>query len=334
MDRALNDSRAAGILLKTLNESADPLSLAELPAICGLSLDELRLLLDNLKGCVRELDVQGDEVRLLKRVDFLDEEKLYQQVSGHGRVTVQTLLSSTNTVLEQYLDNAVSGDVLAAEIQTAARGRRGRSWQGALGAQLTFSMCWRFADVNAALGLPLICGLSVIDALHPLQLPLAIKWPNDIYLDGGKLCGVLVELTPAKDQHGQWAVIGIGLNLQASDSMRAEVGLRRIAALSDYVKKKKLPYDRTELLSRIISVLRRNIALFAKQGLSPFLPLWEHYDFLKDKKLSIELEDGSRVSGISTGTDLQGQLILRLKDGNLQPVASGHIISIDGVKQD
>lgn len=332
MDRSLSDSRTAGILLKTLNESADPLSIHELTSICRVSLDELRLLLDTLKDCAPDVDVQGEEVRLLKHVDLIDESRLYQQVSGSGRVSVQTLLTSTNTVLAQYLENAVSGDVLAAEIQTAARGRRGRSWQGALGAQLTFSMCWRFADVNEALGLPLVCGLSVIDALHPLELPLAIKWPNDIYLDGGKLCGVLVELTHAKDQSGQWAVIGIGLNLQAGDSLRAEVGPRRIAALSDFVK--ELPYDRTELLSRNISVLRRNIALFVKQGLSPFLPLWEHYDFLKNKALSIELEDGREVSGISTGTDLKGRLLLRLHDGNLQPIASGHIISIDGVKQD
>ncbi len=317
--------RKTGLILRALSESSVALSYADLAMAAAASPDELQLIVDLLRSFPQDIKISRSRVRLLHPLELLDEQKLYQHTSGRGRISVVPLIDSTNSELLRCVDNAVNGDVLAAEIQTAGRGRRGSNWCGSLGGQLTFSLCWKFQSVNAMLGLPVVCGLAVIAALSDLQpQPLLIKWPNDIYQGEGKLCGMLVELKPAVQPGvGEWAVIGIGLNLREDAALRAATG-RQIAALD--AGPQPLP-GRNEILARLITALREHIALFAQEGLHPFMPLWQEHDYLRDQYLTVELEDGSSLCGRSAGIDDQGRLQLILPSGQLTTVAAGHIQS-------
>ncbi len=264
------------------------------------------------------------------RLDFLDAPRLRQLVDGRGRVSVLPVSDSTNSVLARCLKNCVSGDAVLSELQTAARGRRGNRWQQGIATQLSLSLVWKFQAMQETWGLPLLAALATVEALAPLQLPIKIKWPNDLYLHGHKLCGILVELQAAPALHagGVWAVIGIGLNVYADADMAARLSERQIVALGRYGE---LSLDRTELAARIISTLRRELSSFAAHGFKPYLAAWRQHDYLQGKAVVLELDNGQHIAAIAAGADERGRLLLNTAEG-LQAFASGHIVSVDSAQ--
>ena len=124
----------------------------------------------------------------------------------HFRVT-----DSTNARARELVEaEAPHGTVVTADAQTAGRGRQGRSWTAPPGKALLYSAILRPLDERHLL-LPLSVPLAVCEVAEELApaIECQIKWPNDVWVDGRKLAGVLIE---AKPQDG-WAVIGVGLNL-------------------------------------------------------------------------------------------------------------------------
>lgn len=121
------------------------------------------------------------------------------------------LTDSTNARARELVESgAPDGTVVTADEQTAGRGRQGRTWTAPRGKALLYSAILRPLDERHLL-LPLAVPLAVCEAAEELApgIACAIKWPNDIWLDGRKLAGVLIEAQP---QDG-WVVIGVGLNL-------------------------------------------------------------------------------------------------------------------------
>src|SRR6185503_2956197 len=120
-------------------------------------------------------------------------------------VRVVERCTSTNDLLSKE-NNPV---LLAAEEQTAGRGRRGRRWHSAPGAGATFSLGRRVRrPVRELAALSLVAGVAAARALRALGLQqAALKWPNDLMVDGAKLGGILVE-----NRDSNYAVIGIGIN--------------------------------------------------------------------------------------------------------------------------
>jgi BirA family biotin operon repressor/biotin-[acetyl-CoA-carboxylase] ligase len=135
----------------------------------------------------------------------------------HFRVT-----DSTNARARELVEaGAPGGTVVTAAEQTAGRGRQGRTWTAPPGKALLYSAVLRHSAVLRPLDerhplLPLAAPIAVCEAAEELEpgIECAIKWPNDVWVDGRKLAGVLIE---AKPQDG-WAVIGVGLNLTISPS--------------------------------------------------------------------------------------------------------------------
>src|SRR4051812_22202215 len=113
---------------------------------------------------------------------------------------------STNSVL--LIEQAKSPVLLAAEEQTAGRGRRGRRWHSAPGADVTFSLARRIGrPAREFAALSLVAGVAAATALRSLGVAQAsLKWPNDLMVDRAKLGGILVET------RGSVAVLGIGIN--------------------------------------------------------------------------------------------------------------------------
>jgi BirA family biotin operon repressor/biotin-[acetyl-CoA-carboxylase] ligase len=129
----------------------------------------------------------------------------------HFRVT-----DSTNARARELVEaGAAGGTVVTAAEQTAGRGRQGRSWTAPPGKALLYSAILRPLDERHLL-LPLAVPLAVCEAAEELapEVECMVKWPNDVWVDGRKLAGVLIE---AKPQDG-WAVIGVGLNLSIAPS--------------------------------------------------------------------------------------------------------------------
>jgi BirA family biotin operon repressor/biotin-[acetyl-CoA-carboxylase] ligase len=116
----------------------------------------------------------------------------------HHRIT-----DSTNERAKQLAAaGAPHGTLVTADEQTAGRGRQGRVWTAPAGAAVLLSLVLRELDER----LPLTAAVAIADAL-PVEA--AIKWPNDVWVQGRKVAGILVEGRP---QEG-WAVLGVGLNV-------------------------------------------------------------------------------------------------------------------------
>src|SRR6185295_4965979 len=159
---------------------------------------------------------------------WLDPVQIHRHIGVHAEayeVRVVDSVESTNTaLLEQAVAGARGGLVLAAELQTRGRGRRGSAWHTGLGGALTFSVLWRFEQGAGFLaGLGLAVGVALVRALRALGVEGAmLKWPNDVLVRHQKLAGTLVEIQG--DVLGpSLAVVGVGINFRLDDATREHI---------------------------------------------------------------------------------------------------------------
>lgn len=128
-------------------------------------------------------------------------------------------IDSTNSEALRRLPELPSGTVLAAREQTAGRGQRGNTWFSQPGKNLTFSLVLKNLPLTAsqAIRLNFLFSVAVADFLQARGVEAAIKWPNDIYVGGRKICGMLIENTLGPGGKLAASVVGLGLNInQAS----------------------------------------------------------------------------------------------------------------------
>ena len=123
-------------------------------------------------------------------------------------------IDSTNTEALRRLDGIPSGTVLAARSQTAGRGQRGNTWFTEPGKNLTFSVVLKDLGLKASdsIRLNALTSVAVASLLERYGVQPVIKWPNDIYVSGRKICGMLIENTLDGAMLGA-SVVGIGINI-------------------------------------------------------------------------------------------------------------------------
>lgn len=229
-------------------------------------------------------------------------------------VRVVERCSSTNDLLLRSISEKPV--LLAAEEQTAGRGRRGRRWHSAPGAGITFSLGCRVGRPARELAaLSLVAGVATARALRALGADVRLKWPNDLLLGGAKLGGILVET-----RNGNRAVIGIGLNYRRLPALEAKVR-RKLAFLHEVASA-----PRNEVIRRIAAALLESLEDFDKVGLGALRAEWEAMDAYAGQKLRVRLSDGRVLSGMASGLALDGSLQLRTRKG-LQAVRSGRVVS-------
>jgi len=232
---------------------------------------------------------------------------------------------SSNTQLMQRAEaGAPSGTVIVARRQTAGRGRRGRVWQSAPGCSLSFSLLWRFPEGVDLSGLSLMVGLALVRTLSRMGVcGLALKWPNDVLLEGRKLAGILIELSSSaklSEERRLAAVIGIGLNLRPMppDSVPAD---QAIAALSDGLP--SLP-DGAELMAALLAELHTQLSIFTREGFMPFREEWQRYNAYADQAVRLLADFSPPFEGICRGVAEDGALLLETESG-VQRIVSGEI---------
>jgi BirA family transcriptional regulator, biotin operon repressor / biotin---[acetyl-CoA-carboxylase] ligase len=241
-------------------------------------------------------------------------ESLWEQVAPLlPGFTVEILpqIDSTNTELMRRARAGQTEPILlVAERQTAGRGRLGRDWhsdtQDGL-ATLTFSLGLPLQPADWS-GLSLAVGLALVQALHPA---LQLKWPNDVWLDGRKLAGILIETTSVGDL--RYAVIGIGINLLARDS----AGLRTpAAALQELLPRADAP----STLEAVLLPLVRAVQAFETQGFAVLRQAFHTRDLLYGRE--VLCTDGTQ--GLARGVDTGGALLVHTASG-LQKISSAEV---------
>ena len=230
-------------------------------------------------------------------------------------VRVVARCGSTNDLLLENIPQRPT--LLAAEEQTAGRGRRGRRWHSAPGAGVTFSLGRRIDRPARELpALSLVAGVAATRALRALGAhQAALKWPNDLVVDGAKLGGILVE-----SRNTNYVVIGIGLNCRRTPGLEAKVR-RKLAFLSELVC-----VSRNLLIQQIGLALIEALDTFEKRGLDALRAEWEAMDAHAGQRLRVRLADGRTLSGLAAGLGADGALQLQTRRG-LRAVTSGRVVS-------
>src|SRR5574340_928748 len=275
--------------------------------------------------------IRGRGYRLARPWQRLEREEVLRWLGGDaGQFDIGILphAASSNTLLLRRAGlDAASGSVLAVELQTAGRGRMGRTWHAGLGSTLTFSLLWRFdCGLNALSGLSLAVGVAIARALNGLGAQdVRLKWPNDILVgksepgspfrhdEWGKLGGVLMEAQG--EMLGTSAVvIGIGLNCSLPDHLAGRID-QPAGALDEVCR--DMP-TRNRLLAAVLRELAGVLRQFAQGGFAAFGGEWERYHIHQDQPVQLRMADGSVVTGVARGASEGGELRLETAQGMRQ----------------
>jgi BirA family biotin operon repressor/biotin-[acetyl-CoA-carboxylase] ligase len=223
---------------------------------------------------------------------------------------------STNADLLSCLTALTGPTLLIAKSQTAGRGRAGRTWHSVHGKSLTFSIAWQFqAPLQTLVGLPLAVGVALAEALALFQIPVRLKWPNDILYEGKKLAGILIESATANQDNCSWAVIGIGINMGIDDSVAAGIN-RRIASIAWLAE-----LDQNMLMAALLNSLAEALVQFEQEGLPAFASRWNALHAYYGQPVAI-LDNGEILhEGIAIGVDEIGRFLLDTADGCIAVMA-------------
>ena len=263
--------------------------------------------------------IQSTGYRLKSVLSLLDEEGIRSTLQ-HQNVDIELLGSVTST--NDFPREGKSGNRLQfrlAEHQTQGRGRFSRAWIAPFGANILLSCRLGLPqDLSQCGGLSLCVGLAVVKALSEFGLEdLSCKWPNDILYHGQKLAGVLIELQG--EAHGLTeAVIGIGCNINMSAEKLAEIDrpTSSVQVILGGVQ------DRNAIAALLIDALYDYLHRFVTLGFVDFLTEWHACDALRNQVIQLNLGHSSG-SGIVSGIDARGHLLLTLPSGEVQAYSAG-----------
>ncbi len=250
---------------------------------------------------------KGRGYRIPGGLDLLNEHALYTGLPSEVRhkvaVSVLNSIASTNQFLLEEASLREDGyTCVFAEQQTQGRGRRGRKWVSPLARNIYFSCGFQFdGGAEQLAGLSLAVGVAVAESLRGLGVEgVALKWPNDVWLNGRKLAGILVELRaePTTVWH---VVLGVGLNVHMDEAEEIDqpwIALSEVVALR-----------RNDVAAALLMSVVAELDAFRRDGFANFASRWKHYDALEGKQVKVL---GSDIEGIAQGVDSTGALILQV----------------------
>ncbi len=279
-----------------------------------LAVDSTQLNQDDLNqlkslGIPVEKTPQG--YRLADHLELLTPEEIHHHLPTLATIPdIHPVLTSTNRHLMDHGADLPSGSVCLAELQTAGRGRRGRSWQANFAEDLMLSMQWTFHEPAEFLnGFSLAVGLGIAGSLEALNRGnVKVKWPNDILLDGKKLGGILIELSGNLKNKCR-TIIGLGLNINGATRHIEQPW----SAINPPGAEK---ISRNHLAAMMIESLTTCCRTYQEQGFAAFQPYWNSMDAALNQPVDPYLAgQPAPITGIARGVNHQGALLLQTATG-------------------
>lgn len=299
----------------------------ELGAALGVSRTAVWKQLKKLESIGLQVNsVKGAGYQLDGALDLIDVDSIGQKLQDKSLLIVEPCINSTNAHVASLLNSGVGEPVVcAAEMQTAGRGRRGRNWVSPFAKNLYFSVGFASQEgVTAFEGLSLAVGVEIAAAIGALMgdVPLCLKWPNDVLVGGKKLAGILIEVDG--DLSGACnIVIGVGINhsmsaLAALAIDQPWVDLHQVASEHGL----ELP-DRTAVLSTVSSAIVDLLAGYPGQGFHHYRQRWQALDCYYNQEVAV-ITGGRKTFGVARGVDEQGALKV-LVDGQERRFNGGEV---------
>ncbi len=251
-------------------------------------------------------------------------EKILNQLetawAGKTCLCFDTLESTNDCAKELAKRQSVHGTLVVTRHQTAGRGRRGRSWECSPGDAIAMSLCLEpaFAPERSA-GLTLVAALAVAEAIREVTMTRPqIKWPNDIVVNGKKVCGILTELLSKPE--GYAVVIGIGVNV---NTMEFPEEIREIAGSLKLETGKEIPKE--ALIASVMKYFEQFYEQFVQtEDLSLLKDRYEEMLANRGKQVRV-LDPNGVYEGIAGGINRFGNLIVICKDGTKKKIDSGEV---------
>lgn len=226
------------------------------------------------------------------------------------------LASTMDEAAALAADGAPEGTVVVAEHQTAGRGRAGRAWVSTPGEALQCSLVLRPRIAPDRLSaLSLIVGVAVAEALDAFGMAPRLKWPNDVWLGGEKVAGILAASRGGPDD--PTVVVGIGINV-TGDRAALPPGATSVFAATGSAP------DRDVLLGAVLNRIDAGYGDFIGSGGQPDLSGWTARAALLGEP--VEIQEGPVTHrGVFTGVDRDGALLLQTRDGEVRRIVAGDL---------
>lgn len=239
------------------------------------------------------------------RYDGLSARELAQRAGVPRAIPFDTVSSTLDVAHALAAEGAEAGTLIVADAQAAGRGRQGRSWQSESGAGVWLTMLERPAGIGALDVLSLRIGIEVAPALDQFAASsVRLKWPNDLYVGGRKLAGILVEARWRQSQP-EWVAIGVGINVRAPAGETRATGLR--AGVS-----------RIDVLAAVVPAIRR-----AAQARGPLTA--SELEAFASRDVAVGRECIEPVAGRVRGIDGSGALLVDV-GSTVTAVRSGSLV--------
>lgn len=239
-------------------------------------------------------------------------------------ITIEETVTSTNTVLKAMAEQGEKeGKILIAREQTAGKGRLGRSFYSPKNSGLYISFLLRPSfDAKKALYITTAAAAAVSEAIDFVTgAETEIKWVNDIYYKGKKLCGILTEASIDFESGGlHYAIPGIGINV--TDTVFPEE-LKDVAI--------SLNADKTVFARLSAEIIKRFFGYYDNIGELGFLPEYRRRSFLSGKRIIFVGNEGEKTAEV-LGIDERVRLVVREDNGNITRLSSGEVNLVkDGI---
>ena len=238
---------------------------------------------------------------------------------------------STNAYVKQHFEEFGPVGAVYTTNQTAGRGRLGRSWANDAGHALYYTVAIREPLAQPST-LPLLASLAVRKQLAVRYgVRCAVKWPNDLLLNGKKLVGILCEgVRYGYAGAGQGILCGIGINLAQPQSYFDAAGLPHATSLALEGVAVDLAADPAWLAEALTDFgFDRNLYAFAREGFAPFLPAYKEACVNLGRRVTFDLPGGGEGSGTAVDVDPDGRLVVRTDAGEVR-VFTGEV-SVRGI---
>lgn len=264
--------------------------------------------------------------RLLTKPDSIDATGLQlaldTTVFGRKAVLLASTLSTQGDVLKLAEQGQAEGAVVIAEEQTGGRGRFGRQWFSPPGKGIWMSVLLRpDLPLQHTPQLTLLTGVAVCRAVRACSgADAGIKWPNDVLIEGRKVCGILLEST-VEDHEVRYCIAGIGVDVNFDPEDYPE-DLTTIATSLKMETGQSV--DRTKLTAAILTELEQLYFLYQKEGFGVISALWEALSVSMNREITVTNPHGV-IEGKAIGLDPSGALVVEKRDGEHTLIISGEI---------
>ncbi len=268
--------------------------------------------------------------RILKRPDVVTAEEIGSRLQTEtiGRqVVFYDVIDSTNNEAKRLAETgAADGTLVVTELQEHGKGRRGRGWVTPAKASIMMSLVLRpQIRPEHASSVTLVMGLAVAEACREFcKVDARIKWPNDVVVDGRKICGILTELSSEVD-YINYLVIGTGINANLT-----ELPLEIAATATSLTLQTGMKIDRAGLIAACLERFETYYRKFL-QTEDVSLLLLQYNALLAGKEGRVcVLEPGKEYIGTSHGINERGELLVEREDGTIERVYAGEV-SVRGI---